>query len=52
MSKQKLEHQITVSVVLDEEYANSNHLQELKNEIEILIASYNCFLQTSEVMVH
>lgn len=52
MRKQKSEHQITVSVVLDEEYANSGQLEELKNEIEMLIASCNCFLRTSEVIIH
>ena len=52
MRKQKYEHQITVSVVLDEEYANSGQLEELRNEVEMLITSYNCFLRTSEVMIH
>lgn len=41
----------SVSVVLDEEYANSDQLEDLKNEIEMLIASCNCFLRTSEVMI-
>ena len=47
MAKYKIE----LSVESDNDYSDGDQIEELRNDIEMAVASYNCFCQIGEVKV-
>ena len=42
---------ITVIVESDNDYSDGNQIEELRDDLSMLIADYNCFLQIGDVKV-
>lgn len=48
MSKYKIE----LIVESDNDYSDGDQIEELRDDIEMAVASYNCFCQVGEVKVY
>ena len=46
-----MKYKVSVVLEFDNEYFNGNQIEDIKDEITMLIADYNCFLRTSDVTV-
>jgi hypothetical protein len=47
MAKYKIE----IEVEIDEEYSNSNQIEDLVNDLTYVVADYNCFYQVGDTKV-
>lgn len=44
-------YEIKITIESDDNYSNSNQIEDLVNEITLMIADYNCFYRTKEIQV-
>lgn len=44
-------YEIKITIESDNDYSNSNQIEDLVNEITLMIANYNCFYRTREIQV-
>lgn len=44
-------YKITAVVESDDEYSDGNQIEELKDDISMLIADYNCFCEIGSVKI-
>lgn len=43
-------YRISVDLEFDSDYHRNNQIEDIKNEITMLIAGYNCFLRIGDVV--
>ena len=44
-------YKITAVVESDDEYSDGNQIEELKDDISMLIADYNCFCEIGDIKI-
>lgn len=43
-------YRISVDIELDNDYRSNHQIEDIKNEIAMVIAGYNCFLRIGDVV--